>query len=59
MFGTSCVVDPSGEVVARGSSGSEGNGDEIVVAEIDLAEVARQRIRVPFLRDRRPEVYVL
>lgn len=59
MFGTSCVVDPSGEVVARGSSGSEGKGDEIVVAEIDLAEVARQRIRVPFLRDRRPEVYVL
>ena len=59
MFGNSCVIDPSGQVVARAASGSEGKGFEVVVADIDLAEASRQRLRVPYFRDRRPEVYAL
>ena len=59
MFGNSCVIDPGGNVVARAASGSEGKGFEAVVAEIDLAEARAQRIRVPYFRDRRPEVYAL
>ena len=59
MFGNSCVIDPGGQVVARAASGSEGKGFEVVVADIDLAEAGRQRLRVPYFRDRRPEVYSL
>ena len=55
MFGGSCVVSPLGEVVARGSS----TEPEIVVATIDLAEAEAAREAVPFLRDRRPELYRL
>ena len=59
MFGNSCVIDPGGTVVARAASGTEGKGFEVVIAEIDLAEAQAQRIRVPYFRDRRPEVYFL
>ena len=59
MFGNSCVIDPGGNVVARAASGSEGKGFEVVVADIDLTEAQAQRIRVPYFRDRRPEVYHL
>jgi beta-ureidopropionase len=59
MFGSSCIVDPTGHIVARGSSGSESRGCEVVRADIDLSDVQRARIRVPYLRDRRPEVYHL
>lgn len=59
MFGNSCVIDPGGNVVERAASGSEGKGFEVVVADIDLAEAQAQRIRVPYFRDRRPEVYHL
>jgi N-carbamoylputrescine amidase len=59
MFGNSCVISPTGELLARGASGSEGKGAEVVVFEIDLAEVGRTRVNVPYLRDRRPEVYAL
>jgi beta-ureidopropionase len=59
MFGNSCVIDPAGQVVARAASGSEGKGFEVVVADIDLAEARAQRIRVPYFRDRRPDVYKL
>lgn len=50
--GHSLVVDPFGEVLAEG-----GEGEEIVHAEIDLAQVAAVRERIPSLRDRRPELY--
>lgn len=55
-FGNSCVIDPVGKILARGGSGT---APEIVVAEIDLAEVLPARIGLPLLRDRRPEVYKL
>ncbi len=55
-FGSSCVIDPYGGIIVRGSSGT---GPEIVVAEIDLDEIARARVSLPLIRDRRPEVYRL
>jgi predicted amidohydrolase len=58
MFGNSCLIDPVGEVLLHGASGAEGKGAEILAAEIDLAEVARARVNVPYLRDRRTDAYV-
>lgn len=53
-FGLSAIYDPNGSIVAQAQD--HGN-DEVVVAEIDIAEVERTRERRPFLRDRRPELY--
>jgi len=50
--GGSLIVDPRGEVLARG-----GTGDEVVRATIDLAEIEREREREPALGLRRPELY--
>ena len=44
-FGHSLIVSPWGEVLAEGSAGEPG----IVMAEIDLAEVAKARGRIPAL----------
>ncbi|MBI2322992.1 MAG: carbon-nitrogen hydrolase family protein [Chloroflexi bacterium] len=54
-IGQSLVVGPleGGEVLAK----AEGDGDELVVANIDLAQVAEARKRLPFWRDRRPDQY--
>ena len=43
-FGHSLIVDPWGAVLADG-----GDGEGIVLAEIDPAEVARARARIPAL----------
>lgn len=51
--GESFVCAPDGRVVARAGSGTE----EILIADIDLAEVERSHARTLFLRDRRPELY--
>lgn len=52
--GHSMVVDPWGNVLA------EGDEDEcIIYAEIDLAQVAEVRTRVPVFKDRRPDLYRL
>ena len=48
-FGHSLVVDPWGEVLA---DGGEGNG--LVVADIDLARIEEVRSRIPVLSHRRP-----
>jgi predicted amidohydrolase len=42
-----------GEVLARAKT----DGTELVLAEIDLDDVAETRTRRPFPRDRRPEHY--
>jgi N-carbamoylputrescine amidase len=55
-FGNSCVIDPTGKILARGGSGT---APEIVVGEMDLSEIFRVRVALPLLRDRRPEVYRL
>lgn len=52
--GRSMIISPlGGEIVAEGT----GDREELVTAEIDLDDVAEARKRLPFWRDRRPEVY--
>jgi N-carbamoylputrescine amidase len=51
--GESFVCSPGGRVVARAGQGTE----EVLYAEIDLAEAARSHARKLFLRDRRPDLY--
>ena len=50
--GESCVVGPDGADLARA-----GSGDELLVAEIDLARLASSREVNTHLRDRRPGLY--
>jgi beta-ureidopropionase len=51
--GRSFVTDPSGKIVAQ----SPAERDDILIADIDLDEVARSHARNHFLKDRRPDVY--
>ncbi|MEP0547472.1 MAG: nitrilase-related carbon-nitrogen hydrolase [Rhodothermales bacterium] len=51
--GESFVCNPAGEVIARAGTGTE----EILYADLNLAEVERSHARRLFLRDRRPELY--
>ena len=51
--GESFVCDPAGRVVARAGSGT----DEILLCDLDLAEIGDSHARRLFLRDRRPELY--
>lgn len=51
--GESFVCDPAGRVIARAATGR----DEILVCDLDLAEIERSHARTLFLRDRRPELY--
>jgi len=51
--GESFVCDPEGRVIARAGQGTE----EILCAELDLAQVERSQGRQLFLRDRRPGLY--
>lgn len=54
--GRSFIISPfGGKVIAEGSVDKE----ELVVAEVDLDDVAEARRRVPFWRDRRPDTYGL
>jgi predicted amidohydrolase len=46
--GLSRIISPSGEVLAQAS---DRNSEAIVLADISYEEIARQRYRVPFLRD--------
>lgn len=51
--GESFVCAPDGEVIARASQGT----DEILYADLDLAQGAASHARRLFLRDRRPDLY--
>ena len=53
MLGHSCIVAPSGSVVAQ----SQGLGDELVVAEIDLAMAAEYKRFHGLATNRRPGAY--
>ncbi len=53
FWGQSFVADPSGKIIAKAGA----TGEEILLAEIDPAEIDRQRIHWPFLRDRRIDAY--
>jgi predicted amidohydrolase len=54
FFGGSHIVDPYGKLLAGPAKARE----EIVFARIDLSQVKDAREKVPFLRDRRPELYL-
>ena len=50
--GGSAVIDPLGEILAHGA-----DGETPVMATIDPAQTAKVRTTLPFLKDRRPEIY--
>lgn len=52
-FGLSAVYGPDGTVLAQVPDGEEG----VAVAEVDLEGMRASRMRRPFFRDRRPELY--
>jgi len=51
--GESFVCGPDGRVIARAGQGT----DEILICDLDLAQVPASPARTLFLRDRRPELY--
>jgi N-carbamoylputrescine amidase len=51
--GESFVVDPEGQVIARGKRLEE----DLVIADVDLARCAESTARRLFWQDRRPELY--
>lgn len=53
--GRSLVIDPVGEVVAA----SDGPGEQLVLAELDMDAVAEARRAMPLFSHRRPELYEL
>ncbi len=50
--GLSCLAGPDGEVRARA-----GAGEDLVLGEADPAALGASRAELPYLRDRRPELY--
>lgn len=52
-FGGSVIVDPLGQIIAQAAE----NQEDIITAEIDLAQVKNRRHETKLLRDRRPELY--
>ncbi|MFK4998292.1 carbon-nitrogen family hydrolase [Bacillus sp. N9] len=50
--GHSLIIDPWGTIIAEG-----GNGEELVVGEVDLNEIQEIRSRIPIFDDRRPKYY--
>ena len=51
-LGGSCIIGPDGLDVARA-----GSGEQLIVAEIDLARLRDHPPLNPYLADRRPELY--
>ncbi len=52
-YGHSLIVDPWGEALAE----SIGDQPEVLLATLDLSEVARRRTQIAVMDSRRPEVY--
>ena len=53
FWGQSFLADPAGQILARATS----DGEELLVAEVDLARIDEQRVHWPLLRDRRIDAY--
>jgi len=53
-WGHSMIVGPWGEVLAE----SDAQGEDVILARIDLAEVARRRAQIAVLELRRPDLYL-
>ena len=52
-YGTSGIYGPDGTVLAQASD----DQPEVITAEVDVASVSHRRHVLPFLRDRRPDLY--
>lgn len=53
FYGSSYFCDPRGRIVAQGSR----DRDEVIVADLDLDQIAEVRNTWQFYRDRRPDTY--
>ena len=53
LFGSAVVSNPAGVLIAESPEDQE----NLLVVDVDLDEVRTRRARIPFLRDRRPELY--
>jgi N-carbamoylputrescine amidase len=53
FWGQSFIADPSGQILAKASTDQE----EVLVVDMNLTELDRQRTHWPFLRDRRIDAY--
>jgi len=52
FFGGSYFVDPRGQIISEA-----GDGDELLIAQLDLSLIDKTRDMWQFYRDRRPETY--
>jgi predicted amidohydrolase len=52
-YGHSMIVDPWGEVLAESLS----DAPDVIVATLDVSDVARRRSQIPVMDVRRPDVY--
>ena len=53
FYGSSYFCDPRGQIIAQGSR----DKDELIVADLDLDQIAEVRATWQFYRDRRPDTY--
>lgn len=53
FYGTSYFADPRGQIIAQATP----DKDEVLVADLDLAQITAVRNNWQFYRDRRPETY--
>ena len=53
FYGSSYFCDPRGQIVAQGSR----DRDEVIVADLELDDIAETRNTWQFYRDRRPDTY--
>ena len=54
FFGGSLIAGPRGEILNQA-----GGEDSVITATLDLDSIEPTRLRLPYLRDRRPELYGL
>ncbi|MEO6060410.1 MAG: carbon-nitrogen hydrolase family protein [Thermoflexales bacterium] len=52
FFGGSLIAGPRGQVLAQA-----GEAETVLVAQCDLDSIEATRLRMPYLKDRRPELY--
>ncbi|MGD6965823.1 carbon-nitrogen family hydrolase [Rossellomorea vietnamensis] len=50
--GHSMIIDPWGEIIAEA-----GEGEEVIISDLDLEKVKQVRKQIPIFQDRRPELY--